>query len=985
MAVTTAGAFGAVLPSSADEGPVVVDGGFESGDWGAQTQHNHAAIVEPGADGTGHAARIGLPYADATTQTPIGGNLPVRGTGVDRGMVNKTITGVQPNTVYTFEVSLKGSGIRWGIFDAENAPYYRGLAVGDGGGEYAAGITTPDGGTAWGRYTSTITTGPRTTELNAFCFVGGNTAPAYCDDFTVTEVGPASSPQTAPAGWSVPPSGENGFPVTIPAVQSFQPAGGSWTGSVERVIVSAGDADAITDEADLGAANLMELGVAPEVTLMSGDESDLTANRVFVKLGEVAIADSAPENARALADQAYSIDITAAGITITAGGEAGVLYAFNTLGQALRSASAGADLPLGQVVNWTDMRFRALQVDSGRRYYSIDWLKSQIKDLAFTNMNTMVLRVKDGQGLRVESDVFPELVDHLPDGGSWTKAEIADLVAFAQRFHVTIIPEFDMPAHATLDAQVYTEPGYMLGGEAYNYGRSDVRERLAAVAVELGRTFDTPYVHIGGDEFMSLDEHTELATWAQEETGDPTANTRDSYVLFLNGVNQALKADGRQTMVWNDQLNGRNKAVSLDPDITVIYWAEIYGSLTAEDLLAEGRTLVGSSSDLYHDLWPTMSRADLTSGDTRNGSVINRPLPEYAWKNYADPYTFSGGWGPPAQAPEELRANVAGQFFPIWDDAHGWAPEHVLTQTLMPRLRLFAQTVWNSPQQVPSFAAFDPYLRFYAHAPFFEDEQQWSVPRTGRWSLAVASLPDAGSTVHPGDELTWTVSATAEDTALGEASVSIDLTDVHDDASLVGEIRADHGEVSMAGQTATWTGSIAAGTTVEIVVTARVDEVRAAADAAGGAEAGVIAITVNGDARGADLVACDGCTAEGFRVADVTPTPTPTPTATPTPTPTPTLTPTVSPTLTPTVEPTQTLEPTPTASPTAGPSTEPTGSPSTGTDVTSVPSATAPGTHGPALPSTGVQAGPGGIIAILLMLLGAGGIVIARRRARIRS
>src|SRR5699024_1790265 len=139
-------------------------------------------------------------------------------------------------------------------------------------------------------------------------------------------------------------------------------------------------------------------------------------------------------------------------ITVTAGGEAGVLYALSTLTQALRS-TGGHDLPAGTVTDWTDMEVRALQVDSGRRYYSIDWLKDQVKDLAYTHMNTMVLRVKDGQGLRVESEVFPELVDDMPDGGHWTKAEIADLVAFADRFHVTIIPEFDMPAHASLDAK----------------------------------------------------------------------------------------------------------------------------------------------------------------------------------------------------------------------------------------------------------------------------------------------------------------------------------------------------------------------------------------------------------------------------------------------------------------------------------------------------------------------------------------------------
>ncbi|WP_309127444.1 family 20 glycosylhydrolase [Microbacterium sp.] len=853
-------------PAAAEEGPALIDGGFESGEWGAQTQHNHASLVTPGADGTGTAAQIGLAYADATTQTPIGGNLPVRGTGVDRGMVNKTVTGVQPNTTYRFSVTLKGKGIRWGIFDTENAPYYRGLARGDGGGEYAAGITTPGDGTQWSTYTTTITTGPRTTELNAFCLVGGNTSPAFCDDFRIAEVGPATTPQEAPASWDAPPLGENGFPVTIPAVQSFAAGDGEWDAPLQEFIVDAASADRITDEVDLGAASIRELGVTDDATLSIGDEP-AGENSVFIRLGDVPIPDTAPENARELSAEAYAIETTEEGVTITAGGEPGVLHALSTLGQALQSTEAAtgtASLPVGTAVNWTDMRFRALQVDSGRRFYSIDWLKDQIKDLAWTSMNTMVLRVKDGQGLRVESEVFPELVDHLPDGGSWSKAEVRELVEFARQYHVTIIPEFDMPAHATLDSKVFTEPGYMLAGEAYNYSRPDVRERLADVAVEMGGLFDAPYVHIGADEFMALDEQTVLRDWIREETGDDSATTRDSYAWFLNYVNAALEDAGRKTMVWNDQLNGRNKVVPLDEDITVIFWAEIYGSVDANDLLAEGRQVIGSSSDLYHDLWPTMGTADLTSGDTRNGSVINRPLPEYAWKHYPDPYTFSGGWGDPYPALPELRDNVAGQFFPIWDDAHGWAPEHVLTQTLLPRLRLFAQTVWNSPQQVDSFAQFDPYLRFLGHSPFFGEEPVLEVPRTPEWDVSVDVDPKAGSAVKPGTKATWTITLSAGDAEVKGAQADIDLADVLDNTAAE-KVSTTAGTVARSGSDVTWKGDLPVDGEVRITVTARVTgPVKAPKDDSAWNDR--VVLSVSGTAPRANLTSCEGCTDAGLTV-----------------------------------------------------------------------------------------------------------------------
>lgn len=86
-------------PASADgDDPVMTDPGFESGTFDGG-QYYHASLVARGASGSGHAAQVGLDY-DGDSRYPRGGNLPVRGTGVSRGMVNKPVRQVEPNTVY---------------------------------------------------------------------------------------------------------------------------------------------------------------------------------------------------------------------------------------------------------------------------------------------------------------------------------------------------------------------------------------------------------------------------------------------------------------------------------------------------------------------------------------------------------------------------------------------------------------------------------------------------------------------------------------------------------------------------------------------------------------------------------------------------------------------------------------------------------------------------------------------------------------------
>lgn len=164
-------------------------------------------------------------------------------------------------------------------------------------------------------------------------------------------------------------------------------------------------------------------------------------------------------------------------------------------------------------------------------------------------------------------------------------------------------------------------------------------------------------------------------------------------------------------------------------------------------------------------------------------------------------FKFSRGWGDPINLDESYRAQVLGQFFPIWDDAHGWAPEPLLTQTLMPRLRVFAQAAWNSPRGVESFSDFDQYLRFFGHAPLFGQAQRYSIPEvidfSPEGSITVVSEPSAGSTVVAGEDISYMVTASrnveeslsVESEVNGpdavDVSVEVDLTNLLDDAQII--------------------------------------------------------------------------------------------------------------------------------------------------------------------------------------------------------
>lgn len=662
-------------PAAAASGPVIVDPGFESGSW-AGGQHIKAAFVSPGADGSRHAARIGLVGRAETGWIPLGGNLSAEGWAA-HGSVSKMVRNVKPNIRYELTATVKGDGVEIGLYDNESTLYYSNAAGAD-----------RVSSSAWVTATATATSGPRTTELTAYCLKVNNAgaSPGYCDDFVVTELGPAVDPQPAPDQWSTPPRTASGFPVTIPAVQSFVPSAGGEQWSLPRIlnVVVPPDQPELLGEAETFADQLDASGLT-RATAVVGQRRG--RGDIVYRTGVVA----APEGARA--GEAYSLAIAADGLTITGDGATGAFYGAQTMLQAFKSQTW---LPAGIVTDWSDQQVRGVQIDAARKYFPISFLKNQIRDLAYTKMNTLQLSIKDGQGLRIDSAVAPRLVDRNPDSGHWSKAEVADLVAFAEQYHVTIVPVVNIPGHADSDLIAYPEYTSQ-ATRGYDYAKPETREFLLRLATEVASAFHAKTVHLGGDEFHGYWWDDSLVEWARS-IGGPDATGQDGYRALFNEISAGLAKVGvTETWVWNDSIGTPGEGVvPLDTSVVVHYWLTWSGTGQA---LANGYKIVGSPSDLYNILWP--------------GYRMNNPTPDLLWRQFTTPYSFMRLPDGTGRRPPGFH----GQVFPVWGDSMAWAPSYVVAEELAPRLRIHAQTMWNSPRPVGSLAEFDPYLRFLLHAP----------------------------------------------------------------------------------------------------------------------------------------------------------------------------------------------------------------------------------------------------------------------------
>ena len=230
----------------------------------------------------------------------------------------------------------------------------------------------------------------------------------------------------------------------------------------------------------------------------------------------------------------YRLDITPDGVTVTAGSRAGLFYGAVSLWQLLtqeQRAAASIDLASVHITDAPRFAMRGLMVDSARHFQSAEFIKSFIDAMALHKLNVLHWHLTDDQGWRLEIKKYPKLTSvgawRTPDeaglkdidpatgkprpyGGFYTQDQVRDIVAYARDRNITIIPEIEMPGHATSAIVAYpelgsgeapkgVETGWGVFPQLYNVDDATFAF-LEDVLTEVMALFPGSYIHIGGDE-----------------------------------------------------------------------------------------------------------------------------------------------------------------------------------------------------------------------------------------------------------------------------------------------------------------------------------------------------------------------------------------------------------------------------------------------------------------------------------------------------
>lgn len=612
--------------------------------------------------------------------------IPIWSYNYGKGSVNVIIDNVKPNTTYEITshyFNETGVKMSTGVLDVD------GNYTADYPWKLASDIkTNSKKSTEWQTNVHTITTGPRTNEIYAFAYTEwtGNESGAgvfYFDDVEIKEVGTVDKDiQTIDYKADL-----NGFPNTVPAIQNFSQTDGIYKLTKKNQFFSTDEFSKAKTE--YLAESMKAKGIIENYTINVIDDIN-NAKGITLYKQPVSFELNGMVKDRDCQKDAYQINITENTVVIYSDYIEGIQNGSMTILQAFIQRDS---LNCGIVQDYTDQNIRGLQVDSGRRYYSIDWLKKQIEQMAYYKQNVLQLRLKDNEGIRFDSKVAPELVDR--KGGFWTSEEIDELVNYANKFNVEVIPEVDFPGHSGQEADYHKEWKITDNCSNLDFSKQEVRNYIYSIYQEAADLFHAKTIHIGGDEYFqtsgwSSEGDQKLATWAKEVTNDSAANENDALKLFFNEAAKPFLDKGIKVLVWNDNLFSFDSVVDLDERIVIDFWGGgIYGSIKASQAIKAGYDVMSSSSSNYHDLWPQ-----------QNQNKLDRPAPKNLYENFTRyTYSCSAFSYPFYHVDEVLTENLQqaqGQVFPIWDDAHGYVPEYILSRTLFPRYAGFAYKTWGA-------------------------------------------------------------------------------------------------------------------------------------------------------------------------------------------------------------------------------------------------------------------------------------------------
>ncbi|MER5275750.1 family 20 glycosylhydrolase [Streptomyces sp. NPDC002809] len=553
----------------------------------------------------------------------------------------------------------------------------------------------------------------------------------------VTLLAAGAAPLGAPGAVAADPG--NPAPAVQPGIREWQGGQGVFRlASGSRIILEPAGAASLratarTFAADLSTITGRNLPVATGGTARAGDIT-LRADSTDAGLGP----------------QGYALDVGEV-LAVQATGDTGVFYATQTIEQALKLDDHRTSIPRGTARDRPGVEQRAQMLDVGRKYFPLSYLKEQIREMAWQKLNTFHLHLSDWSGFRIELDEFPGLASD----DAYTPAELRELQDYARTYHVDVVPEIDLPGHATAltsydptlrfacaSMDYATWPGGERGGWTLDITRQHTRDFVHDLLEAVIPLFDSEYFHVGGDEIGLDDRKNACPELVGHRDARGFGHTGDVFVDFLNTLNTQVRSHGKTAQAWEwwDQYGQKS---SVEPDRTIVF--DDYIDRDPTPLVSKGYTVVAAPEPVLY-VSPGMGQKLGQYGyvDIRD-----------AYENYTFPTPEAGG------------GRVLGYKVARWADGAETRSAAFFDHFARRPLQVMAARTWGSPGE-SSVWAFLGRVDAIGGPPGTPTGHLTAVPKAGMTATADSEESDAenGSAAGVIDDNPYTAWHTAYSTAV---------------------------------------------------------------------------------------------------------------------------------------------------------------------------------------------------------------------------
>ncbi|MCE2595439.1 family 20 glycosylhydrolase [Motilimonas cestriensis] len=401
-----------------------------------------------------------------------------------------------------------------------------------------------------------------------------------------------------------------------------------------------------------------------------------------------------------LAHEAYEMVIDNE-IIISASDKVGFSHALTSLAQSL---NANIPLAQGTVKDQPRFGYRGFMLDCVRHFRSVDKIKQVIDLLAYYKFNTLHWHFTDDEAWRIEIKAFPQLTDKTayrghglaiesqfgsgsePYGGFYSQEQAKEIVAYAAKRHIQVIPEIDIPGHSR--AAIKALPELLVDPDdrsqycsvqfytdnVLNPALEGTYHFIDQVIDELCDIFPAPYLHVGADEVPEgVWEHS--AACKKMLADNNYQDLRELQGHLLRYAQDRLRQKGKTLLGWEEAIHGDK----LEKDAGIYAWRSVQSGITAAN---DGYKVIATPAQLtYLDMAYNRSEAE----------------PGTTWATDLE-LEVAYGYEPLNEHLSEAgKENIMGVQYALWS-------EFVRTDSqfdymVFPRLLAGAEIAWSQPKR----------------------------------------------------------------------------------------------------------------------------------------------------------------------------------------------------------------------------------------------------------------------------------------------